>query len=61
MFEALIKIRNILPAEDGQALAEYALILGSIALVCIVAAGTLGVAVTQPLMDLVEQGFPSGS
>lgn len=59
MIETLIKIRNMLTAEDGQALAEYALILGSIALACIVAAGLLGVAVTRPLMDLVNQGFPS--
>ncbi|WP_322795819.1 hypothetical protein [Tepidiforma sp.] len=35
------------PAEEGQGLAEYALILALIALVCVAALGTLGQAIAN--------------
>jgi pilus assembly protein Flp/PilA len=42
-------IRNILVDEQGQGLAEYALILGLIAVVCIAAVIALQVQITQIL------------
>jgi Flp pilus assembly pilin Flp len=58
VIETLARIRQILTAEDGQALTEFALILLSVALACIIAATLLGAAVTAPFTDFVAQsGF----
>lgn len=52
----LIKLNT----EAGQALGEYALILGLIALAAIVALGLLGAAISGPFMDFIAQsGFGS--
>ena len=62
MFETLAQIRKLLNLQDGQALAEYALILGFIALTAAVALGVLGGAITGPFLDFVsEAGFGSSS
>lgn len=44
-------------SEDGQALAEYALILAFIAAVCVAAVGFLGLAIAGGL-DAVTAGLP---
>jgi Flp pilus assembly pilin Flp len=60
--QALTRIRNLLTAEDGQALAEFGFILMLIAVVCVVALGLLGSAVVRPFFDfLAETGFGAGS
>jgi Flp pilus assembly pilin Flp len=41
--------------EDGQALAEYSLILAFIALACVLTLGALGLAIGVPLNDLITQ------
>lgn len=49
-------------AERGQALAEYALILGFIAVVCVVALSAIGAAVVIPFGDVASaMGFGGGS
>ena len=50
MFEFLHALRN---REDGQALVEYGLILGLIAVVCIGALTALGTGVEGLLQDIV--------
>lgn len=58
MFDTLTRIRKLLNLEDGQALAEYALILGLVALVSIAAMGLLGAAITAQFTDFIDQaGF----
>jgi Flp pilus assembly pilin Flp len=48
--------------EDGQALAEYSLVLAFIALACIIALGALGLAIGVPLNELIsEAGWASSS
>ena len=42
MVEMLIRIRTVLPSQDGQDLVEYALICGLIALVCVAAMAAAG-------------------
>lgn len=61
MFETLTLIRKLLNPEDGQAIAEFALILGFIALVCIVALALLGTAITGSFTDFVSQAGFAGS
>jgi len=43
--------------EEGQALAEYTLILAFILLACLIALGVLGLA-TSGRLDAVRAGFP---
>ncbi len=43
--------------EEGQALAEYSLILAFVAMACILALGALGLAVAG-LLDVVTAAFP---
>lgn len=50
-----------LQEETGQALAEYAMIVAFIALVCVFALTALGVAIGVPFSDIVGRGFASGS
>ena len=45
----LAQLRNLLTNEDGQALAEYGLILGLVAVVCIIALTGIGLAVSGSL------------
>ena len=47
--EALLKLWARISDEDGQALAEYGLILGLIAVVCIIALTGIGLAVAGQL------------
>ncbi len=47
--EALLKLLARFSDEDGQALAEYGLILGLIAVVCIIALTGIGLAVSGQL------------
>lgn len=62
MIETLTAIRNALRSERGQALGEYALILGLVALAAIVALGLLGAAIGGPFNEFVSlSGFASGS
>ena len=44
--------------EEGQALAEYALILAFIFMVCVTVLGFLGLAISERL-DAVTDGFPT--
>jgi len=55
----IIRFLNLLTDEDGQALAEYALILGFIAVVCVVALTGIGLAVTGSL-DNFASAFGGG-
>ena len=50
--EALLRLVTRFEREDGQALAEYGLILALIAVVAIAALTTLGVAVSGTLDDI---------
>ena len=43
--------------EEGQALAEYSLILAFVFIVCVIALGLLGVAISGRI-DAVTAGFP---
>lgn len=45
--------------EDGQALAEYSLVLAFVALACIIALGAIGLAVSGQLSEFA--GFLGGS
>jgi pilus assembly protein Flp/PilA len=47
--EALLSLWARFTDEDGQALAEYGLILGLIAVVCIIALGAIGLAISGQL------------
>jgi Flp pilus assembly pilin Flp len=46
---AMLAVQHLRDREDGQALAEYALIIGLIALVCVAALTTLGLNVASKL------------
>lgn len=46
MLERMIRFMQRTDREDGQALAEYALILAFIAIVCVVAVTALGLAIS---------------
>jgi Flp pilus assembly pilin Flp len=59
--DTLTRIAEKVNREAGQALAEFALILGLICLVCIVALGLLGTAITQPFTDFIDQAGFGGS
>jgi Flp pilus assembly pilin Flp len=61
VFDTLTQIRELLNPEDGQAIAEFALILGFIALVCIAAMALLGTAIIGPFMDFIAQSGFGGS
>ena len=50
IIQAIWKIRS---NERGQALAEYSLVLGFIAVVCVVALTAIGAAVVIPYGDLI--------
>lgn len=58
--EALIQLFNRVRNEDGQALAEYGLIIGLIAVVAIAALTALGLALTGQLSS-VTGAFTGGS
>ena len=58
--EALISLKSRIDSEDGQALAEYGLILGLIAVVCIIALTGIGLAVSGQLGSLAS-AMGSGS
>ena len=55
--EALLSIVTRFEREDGQALAEYGLILALIAVACIIALGFLGLAVSGQL-DAITAAMP---
>jgi pilus assembly protein Flp/PilA len=55
--EALVSIVARFGREDGQALAEYGLILALIAVACVVALGFLGVAISGQL-DTIRNAMP---
>ncbi len=57
--EALLKLWARFSDEDGQALAEYGLILGLIAVVCIIALTGIGLAVSGQL-DSVSSALGGG-
>ena len=61
MMERIVMyIRNLmLGEEDGQALGEYALILGFIAIACIAALTLLGIAIGSPY-GLISDGLGAG-
>ena len=60
--EALLRFVAKFQDEDGQALAEYGLILGLIAVVCIVALGAIGLAISGHLDTISNAlGGASGS
>jgi Flp pilus assembly pilin Flp len=48
-------------SEDGQALAEYALILAFVTIVCVAALTALGIAIGLPLGDAVSAFGGGGS
>lgn len=52
--EALIQLFNRVRGEDGQALAEYGLIIGLIAVVAIAALTALGLALTGQLSSITN-------
>jgi len=53
------KLTDLSRSEDGQALAEYSLVLAFVALACIIALGAIGLAVSGTLSDFA--GFLGGS
>lgn len=57
MVEHVLRVLPRLNAERGQALAEYSLILALIAVVCVGALGTLGLAIFGHL-DSFAAAFP---
>jgi Flp pilus assembly pilin Flp len=61
MSELILRIKNILERECGQALAEYALILGLIAIACVVTLGLLGLALPDPYSDFIDASGFGGS
>ena len=54
---ALLRFVSRFEREEGQALAEYGLILAAIAVFCIIALGLLGVAISGQL-DAVTAAMP---
>ena len=59
--EAVLKLFVLYKDEEGQALAEYGLILGLIAVVAIAALGALGLAITGKLGSINTALGGSGS
>lgn len=57
--EAILRMLAIAKNEEGQALAEYGLILGLIAIAAIIALGLLGTALAGQL-DAVTNALPGG-
>jgi pilus assembly protein Flp/PilA len=57
--EAILRLFAMAKNEDGQALAEYGLILGLIAIAAIIALGLLGTALAGQL-DAVTNALPGG-
>lgn len=55
--EAIMRLFVLAKDEEGQALAEYGLILGLIAVVTILALGALGAAITGQL-SAIENAMP---
>lgn len=54
-------ISSFLSSERGQALAEYSLVLGFIAVVCVIALTAIGLAVVIPFGDIASaMGFGGG-
>jgi len=51
---------QLFETDDGQALAEYALILGFIAAVAIVALTALGLGILTPFQNVLAGGFGGG-
>ena len=60
MQHSLIRIRDKIPSEDGQALGEFALILAFIAIGCLVALTALGGIISAPFEDFMS-GIGGGS
>lgn len=60
MQHALIRIRNKIGSEDGQALAEFALILTFIAIGCLIAITALGGMISAPFENFIS-GIGGGS
>ncbi len=59
--EAVLKLFVLYKDEEGQALAEYGLILGLVAVVAILALGILGAAITGKLGSVSSALNGSGS
>lgn len=59
--EAILKLFVLYKGEEGQALAEYGLILGLIAVVAILALTALGVAITGNLDSISNAMTGAGS
>ena len=59
IYRLLIRIRTVSDADNGQALAEYSLILAFIALVCVIALTGIGLAVSGSL-DSFAGAFGGG-
>lgn len=51
---AVLTVQRLRDREDGQALAEYALIIGLIAMVCVAALTTLGLDVASKLQGVAN-------
>ncbi len=51
---AVLAVQRLRDREDGQALAEYALIIGLIALVCVAALTALGLNVASKLQGVAD-------
>lgn len=54
MKNAILNLIQRLQAQDGQALAEFTLILAFIAVVCLVAAAALGSVIGVPYLDFMD-------
>ena len=57
MLEYIVRLAIRLGGQQGQALAEYSLILAFIAIVCVVALGMLGLTLAAQ-MDGIAADFP---
>ena len=57
MLEYIVKLVLGRGSEPGQALAEYSLILASIAMACVLSLGLLGLALAVQI-DSIAAGFP---
>lgn len=57
MADAIRNLFNRIRTDDGQALAEFSLVLAFVALVCVVALTAIGTSVIEPFEDFVG-GLP---
>jgi pilus assembly protein Flp/PilA len=57
----MARLRNLLAAEEGQALTEYGLILGLIAVVCVGALALMGTNVNNMLKSIASTLGNTGS